>query len=46
MLLTQFWQPMDVLGMSIPIIVYAGIITAVGIPLYFLSNSQTSEIVS
>jgi len=39
MLLTQFWQPMQVFGMSIPILIYATIITAVGIPLYFLSRN-------
>ena len=38
MLLTQFWQPMTVLGLPIPIIVFALIITALALPIYMLSR--------
>jgi hypothetical protein len=45
MLLTQFWQPMTVLGMPIPIIIYALLITSLAAPLYLLSrmNRDTSR---
>ena len=35
--MTQFWQPIVVLGVSMPIIVYALIISALAIPLYLLA---------
>ena len=38
MLFTQFWQPMMVLGVSIPIIVYAFLITSLALPIYLLSR--------
>lgn len=38
MLLTQFWQPMMVLGISVPIIIYALLITALAVPIYLLSR--------
>jgi APA family basic amino acid/polyamine antiporter len=40
MLLTQFWQPMTVFGKSIPIIVFAAIITAFAVPLFLLSRND------
>jgi APA family basic amino acid/polyamine antiporter len=39
MLLTQFWQPMMVLGVSVPIIIYAFFITLLAIPIYLLSRA-------
>jgi APA family basic amino acid/polyamine antiporter len=38
MLLTQFWQPMTVLGISVPIIIYALFITILAVPIYLLSR--------
>jgi len=38
MLLTQFWQPMIVLGISVPIIVVAMLITALAAPIFLLSR--------
>ena len=38
MLLTQFWQPMTVLGISIPIIIFALLITSLAVPIYLLSR--------
>ncbi|MDH3633537.1 MAG: APC family permease [Gammaproteobacteria bacterium] len=38
MLLTQFWQPMMVLGISVPIIIYALLITVLAVPIYMLSR--------
>ncbi|MGD8840383.1 MAG: APC family permease [Gammaproteobacteria bacterium] len=40
MLLTQFWEPMTVFGVSIPVIVFATLITALAIPLYLLSRGR------
>jgi len=40
MLLTQFWQPVTVLGISVPIILYALFITALAIPIYLLSQKN------
>jgi len=40
MLLTQFWQPMIVLGVSVPIIVYAFLITILAVPIYMLSRNN------
>ena len=40
MLLTQFWQPMTVLGISVPIIVYAFFITILAVPIYLLSRKR------
>jgi APA family basic amino acid/polyamine antiporter len=40
MLLTQFWQPMTVMGISIPIILYALVITALAIPIYLLARER------
>lgn len=40
MLLTQFWQPMMVLGISVPIIIYALLITALAVPIYLLSRKN------
>jgi amino acid transporter len=37
MLLTQFWQPMAILGVSAPIIVHALLITLLALPLYWLA---------
>ncbi len=46
MLVTQFWQPITVLGLSIPIIVYATLIISLGIPLYFLSTNRNADLAS
>ena len=40
MLLTQFWQPMTVLGISVPIILYALFITTLAIPIYLLAQKN------
>jgi APA family basic amino acid/polyamine antiporter len=40
MLITQFWEPMTVLGISIPIIVFALLIAALAIPIYMLSRGK------
>lgn len=40
MLLTQFWQPMIVLGISVPIILYALFITVLAVPIYLLSRKS------
>lgn len=40
MLLTQFWQPMVVLGMSIPIIIYALLIASLAVPIYLLTRQH------
>ena len=40
MLLTQFWQPMTVMGISIPIILYALFITTLAIPIYLLAQKN------
>ena len=42
MLLTQFWQPMIVLGLSLPIIVHAALITLLAVPLYLLARRRAS----
>ena len=38
MLFTQFWQPITVLGMSIPVILYALLITFLAVPIYRLNK--------
>ena len=43
MLLTQFWEPMTVLGISIPIIVFALLIAALAIPLYLLGQGKQED---
>ena len=40
MLLTQFWQPMTVLGLSAPVILYAFFITVLAVPIYLLSRKS------
>jgi len=40
MLLTQFWQPMTVLGISAPIIVFAFSIIILAVPIYLLSRKN------
>jgi len=40
MLLTQFWQPMTVLGISAPIIVFAFLIIILAAPIYLLSRKN------
>jgi APA family basic amino acid/polyamine antiporter len=40
MLLTQFWQPIVVLGISLPIIVFALLITVLAVPVYLLSRGK------
>ena len=40
MLLTQFWQPMTVAGISVPIIVFAFLIISLAVPIYMLSRTQ------
>jgi len=40
MLLTQFWQPIVVLGMSLPIIVFALLIAGLAVPVYLLTRGK------
>ena len=40
MLLTQFWQPIVVLGISLPIIVFALLITVLAVPVYLLARGK------
>ncbi len=42
MLLTQFWQPMIILGISAPIIVHALLITLLALPLYRLARRRAA----
>ena len=40
MLLTQFWQPIVVLGISLPIIVFALLIAFLAVPVYLLARGK------